>query len=59
MRDKLGCSIDFGNFSMRGYLPLIGKDSITHMHDLAVCVKKGPFAWDLSLENSVDSYVFD
>ena len=23
--------IDSGNFSMRGYLPSIGKDSITHM----------------------------
>ena len=28
------------------------------MHGLAVCVKEGlPFAWDLSLENSVDSYL--
>ena len=28
------------------------------MHDLAVYVKEGlPFAWDLSLENSADSYV--
>ena len=41
-----------GNFSVRGYLPLIRKDSGTHMHGLAVYVKKGlPFAWDLSLEN--------
>ena len=46
--------------SKRGYLPLIRKDSITHMHGLAVFVKKGlPFAQDLSLENSADSYVFD
>ena len=46
--------------SLWGYLPLIRKDSVTHMHGLAVYVKKGiPFAWDLSLENSVDSYVFD
>ena len=30
---------------------------ITHMHRLAVYVKKGfPFAWGLSLENSTDSY---
>ena len=30
------------------------------MHGLAVYVKEGlPFAWDLSLENSADSYVFD
>ena len=36
---------------MRGYLPLIPKDSGTHMHGLAVYVKEGlPFARDLSLE---------
>ena len=34
------------------------KDSITHMHCLAVYVKQGlPFTWDLSLENSADSYL--
>ena len=45
---------------MRGYLPLIRKDSSTHMHGLTVYVKEGlPFARDLSLENSADSYVFD
>ena len=43
---------------MRGYLPLIQKDSVTHMHGLGVYVKKGlPFAWDLSLENSADSWL--
>ena len=47
--------------SLRGYLPLIRKDSSTHMHDLAFYVKEGlPFARDVSLENSADSYfVFD
>ena len=50
--------IDSGNFSVRGYLPLIRKDSSTHMHGLAVYVKKGlPFARDLPLENSADSYL--
>ena len=45
---------------MRGYLPLIPKDSSTHMNGLAVYVKEGlPFVWDLSLEKSADSYVFD
>ena len=45
---------------MRGYLPLIRKDSSTHMHVLAVYVKEGlPFARDLSVENSADSYVFN
>ena len=44
---------------MRGYLPLIRKDSIIHLHGLAVYVKEGlPFGWDLSLENSSDSYLF-
>ena len=33
-------SIDSGNFSMRGYLPLIRKDSGTHMHGLAVYLKE-------------------
>ena len=38
--------------SLRGYLPLIRKDSATHMHDLAVYVKEGlPFARDISLES--------
>ena len=55
---KLDGSIDCGNFSERGYLPLIRKDSSTHMHGLAVYVKGGlPFARDLSLENSADSYL--
>ena len=48
--------IDSGNFSLRGYLPLIRKDSGTHMHGLAVYVKEGlPFPRDLSLEKSGDS----
>ena len=51
-------SIDSGNFSVRGYIPLIRKDSITHIHGLAVYVKEGlPFARDVSLENSADSYL--
>ena len=42
LRDTdLDDSIDSGNFSMRGYLPLIGKDSSTHMYSLAVYVKEG------------------
>ena len=51
-------SIDSGNFSVSGYLPLIRKDSVAHMHSLAVYVKEGlPFERDLSLENSADSYL--
>ena len=50
--------LDSGNFSMGGYFPLIRKDSITHMHCLAVYLKEGlSFARDLSLENSADSYL--
>ena len=51
-------SFDSGNFSVTGYLPLIWKDSSTHMHGPTVCVKEGlPFAWNISLENSADSYL--
>ena len=55
---NLDDSIDFGNFSVRDYLPLIRKDSSTTMHGVAGYVKEGlPFAQDLSLENSADSYL--
>ena len=55
---NLNDSIDSGNFSVRGYFPLIRKDSTTYMHGLAVYVKEGvPFARDISLENSADSYL--
>ena len=55
---NLDDSIDSSNFSVRGYLPLIQRDSIAHMHGFAVYVKEGlPFAQDLSLENSSDSYL--
>ena len=53
---NLDDSIDSGNFSVGGYLPLIRKDSSTHMHGLAVYLKEGlPFARDLSLENFANS----
>ena len=55
---NLDDSIDSGNFSVRGYLPLIRKYSSTHMHGLAVYVKEGlPFVRDVSLENFADSYL--
>ena len=54
---NLDDSIDSDNFPVRGYLPLIRKDSTAHMQGLAVYVKEGhPFAGDLCLENSADSY---
>ena len=50
---NLDDSIDSGNFSERGYHPLTQKDSITHIHGLAVYLKEElPFAQNLSLENS-------
>ena len=36
---KLDDSIDSGNFSVTGYLPLIRKDSITRVHGLAIYEK--------------------
>ena len=55
---NLDDSIDSGNFSVTGYLPLIRKDSVTQTHGLAVYVKEGlPFAWDLSLEKSADCHL--
>ena len=53
---NLDDSVDSDNFSVRDYLPLVRKDSSTHMHGLSVYVKEGlPFARDLFLENSADS----
>ena len=53
-------TIDSSNFSLRGYVPLIWKDSTTHMHGLAVYVMEGlPFGRDLSLENQIFTYVFE
>ena len=55
---NLDGSIGSGNFSVSYYLPLIRKNSSTHMHGLAVYVKEGlPFARDLSLENCANSYL--
>ena len=59
-KTNLDDSIDSANFPVSGCLPLIRKESVTHMHGLAVYVKEGrPFAQDLSLENSEDSYFGD
>ena len=54
-------SIDSGIFSVKVYLPLIQKDSATHIHGLAVHVKEGlVFAWDLFLENlQILTFVLD
>ena len=39
-------SIDSSNISVNCYLPLIQKDFVTHMHDLAVYLKEGvPFTF--------------
>ena len=55
---NLDDSIDSCNFSARVYFLLIQKDSVIHTYDLAVYVKEGlPFAQDVCLENSADSYL--
>ena len=39
--------IDFDNLSMRSFLSLIQKDSVTHIYGLSVCMKEGlPFPWN-------------
>ena len=48
--------IDSSNFSLRGYLPLIQKYSVTHMHGPAF-YKGLTFALDLSLTISGYSYL--
>ena len=55
---NLDDSIDSGNFSVRVCLPLIWKDSVSHMHGLIVYVKEGlSFTWDVSLEKFADSFL--
>ena len=54
---NLDDSVDSGNFSERGYLPLIRKDSSTHAWSRSLCERRLPFALGLSLENSADSYL--
>ena len=55
---NLDDSNDSGDFSVTGYLPLIQKDAITRITRFAVYVEEGLLlSWDLSLENSTDSYI--
>ena len=55
---NLDDSIDSVNFSVRGQFPLIRNHSTTFVHSLAIYVQDGlPFARDVSLENSADSYL--
>ena len=57
---KTVCPKNVWMWHVRGYLPLIRKDSITHTHGLTVCVNEGlPFARDIPPKNSADPYVFD
>ena len=57
LETSLNDTSDSGN--LMDYLPLVWKESLTDMHDLVVYVKEGvPFAWDLSLKNSADSYLY-
>ena len=55
---NLDDSIDSDHFPVRGFHPLIQKDSSTPMDGLTGYVMEGlPFLQDLSLENSADSYL--
>ena len=55
---NLDDTTDSGNFSVTCYLPLIRKDSSTHMHGVTVYWKERlSLAWNSSLENSADSYL--
>ena len=38
---NLDDSVDSGNFSVRAYLPLIQKESVTHIHGFAFMTKRG------------------
>ena len=55
---NLDDSINSGNFSVMGYLPLIWKDSIIHMHGLVVYVKKN-FLTYLYKTLQILTYAFD
>ena len=50
-KTNLDDSVDSGNFSVRGYLPLIQKDSITSMHGLAAYFNEGLLFAQEILEN--------
>ena len=55
---NLDGSIESGSLPVRGYVPLIVKKLVTHIHGLVVYVKEGrPFARDISLEKSAGSYL--
>ena len=50
--------VDSNIFIIKGYLPLIHKDSSTYMHVLRVFVKEGlPLAQEMSLETLGESYM--
>ena len=55
---NLDGSINSGNFTVRGYLPLTQKNSTTHRHGLTIYMKERLlFARDLPPENASDFYL--
>ena len=55
---NLDGSIDSNSFAVSGYLPLIRRDSSTHMHGLGVYIKEGlPLARETAFETLKDSYL--
>ena len=54
---NLDDSIDSGDFSVRGYLPLIQKDSSTHMHSLAYSLCEGETSFCMGLILTFKNFV--
>ena len=55
-KTNLDDSIDSGNFSVRGYLPLIRRDSGAHMHGLTDFLLHGTYLYK---NLQIFTYVFD
>ena len=51
-------STDSVNFSVRGYLSLMQKDSTTHMHGCAVYVKQGFLLHGIYLWNTLQIHIY-
>ena len=58
LNSELSTKLSTSKHFVRGYLPFIRKDCVTHMHDHVVYVKERLyFVRDLSLKDSQDSYL--
>ena len=51
-------TVDSNSFIIKSYLPLLHRDSSTHMHGFWVYIKEGySLAWEISLETFDESYL--